>query len=158
MSRSARPSTQKGWCSAVSTRVSVKHQKMTGPDVMVAVRGDVPDSAVAYACAKVLAVIDRHAPEPVLFARVRLAVSADPAVARPAMVQASLDVNGRMVRAHAAATTLRAATDRLHDTLLESLSKIGRNWQARRGGLPVSEPGEWRHRARPALRPSLRGR
>lgn len=137
----------------MSGTVSAKHPKMTGPDIVVAARGGIPNSAAAYARAKVLAAINRHSPEPVLFAKVRLAVAADPAVARPAMAQASLDVNGRLVRAQVAAQTLRAATDRLHDRLAEQLSRIGRNWQAKRGGMPVSEPHEWRHQARRAQRP-----
>ncbi len=123
------------------------------PEVIVAARGKIAGHAAGYARAKVLAAIRRYAPEPVLFAKVRLTVATDPAVARPAVAQASLDVNGRIVRAQVAAETLRAATDRLHDRLKEQLSRIGRSWEARRGGMPDSAPNEWRHQARPAQRP-----
>jgi ribosome-associated translation inhibitor RaiA len=121
--------------------------------VVVAAKGEIPDRWVGYARTKVLAAISRYAPEPVLFAKVRLAVAADPAVARPAVAQASLDVNGRLVRAQVAAETLRAATDLLHDRLREQLSRIGRNWEARRGAMPVGTQHEWRHQARPTQRP-----
>ena len=137
----------------MSATISAKEQTVTGPDVIVTARGEISNRAIGYARTKVLAVIRRYAPEPVLFAKVRLAVAADPAVARPALAQASLDVNGRIVRAQVAAETLRAATDRLHDRLREQLSRIGRNWEARRGGMPDSGPNEWRHQARRAERP-----
>ncbi len=121
------------------------------PEVTVEVRGQIPPRAVEYARAKVLAVIGRNAPEPVLFAKVKLAVAADPAVARPALARASLDVNGRAVRAHVAAQTLRAATDLLHDRLRAQLTRL--HLHPHRGGLPANAQNEWRHEAQPAQRP-----
>ena len=43
--------------------------------------------------------LSRFTHQPVLHARVRLSRHADPAVARPVIAQANLDVNGRPVRA-----------------------------------------------------------
>ncbi|WP_433228064.1 ribosome hibernation promotion factor [Actinomadura formosensis] len=122
------------------------------PEVAVEHRGAVPDGSADYARSKVTAVFG-HAPEPVLFARVRLTMAADPAVARPALAQANLDVNGRLVRAQVAAETMPEAIDRLHDRLLHRLRRISRHWEARRGAQPLPGPHEWRHDAEPAQRP-----
>ena len=47
------------------------------------------------------------ASEPVLFARVKLTMSADPAVERPAVAQVNIDLNERLIRAQAAGATMR---------------------------------------------------
>lgn len=127
----------------------------TAPEVTVEYRGSMPEGAADYARAKVSAVFP-HAAEPVLFARVKLTMSPDPAVARPAAAQANLDVNGRLVRAHVAAPSMTEAVDRLHDRLRNRLDRIARHWEARRGAYPTSPatgPHEWRHGAEPTHRP-----
>jgi ribosome-associated translation inhibitor RaiA len=96
----------------------------------------------------------RFASEPVLSARVTLAVSADPAVPRPAVAQATIDLNGRIVRAQAAGGDMRAAIEHLAARLRVRLDRSARDWAARRGTLPVPEPGEWRHQSIPAHRPA----
>lgn len=73
-------------------------------------RGAVPEDAMDLAVLRVRAEL-RAAPEPVLFAKVKLAVGADPPAGQPAVVQASVDLNGRWVRAQAAAETIRAAIE-----------------------------------------------
>ena len=60
-----------------------------------------------------------------LFARVKLIMSADPAVERPAIAQVSVDLNGRLVRAEAAGGTMREAA--------EQLRRCGSGWGARAG-------------------------
>jgi ribosome-associated translation inhibitor RaiA len=125
------------------------------PEVAVEHRGRVPEGATDYARSKVGAVF-RHASEPVLFARVKLIMSPDPAGPRPATAQANLDVNGRLVRAQVAAPSMTEAVDRLHDRLLNRLDRISRHWEARRGAYPTSPapgPHEWRHGAEPTHRP-----
>ncbi|TQM66604.1 ribosomal subunit interface protein [Actinomadura hallensis] len=122
------------------------------PEVAVERLGSVPDDFVDYARDKVTAVF-RYAPEPVLFARVKLSMAANPAVARPAMAQANLDVNGRLVRAQVAAETMFEAIDELHDRLQRRLGRISKQWEARRGGRPLPELHEWRHGSEPAGRP-----
>lgn len=102
------------------------------PDVRVESSGPIPAQSAEYARAKVAAAIGRYAPSPVLHARVRLALAADHAVAFPATAQASLDVNGRFVRAHAAAQTPRAAADLLHDRLRAQLTRLSGAQRARR--------------------------
>jgi ribosome-associated translation inhibitor RaiA len=118
--------------------------------VQVETHGRVPEGVRELAAAKVSSSF-RFAAEPVLQARVMLAVSADPAVARPAVAQATIDLNGRTVRAQAAGETMRAAIEHLADRLRVRLDRSARNWAARRGMHPV--PGEWRHQSVPARRP-----
>ena len=121
--------------------------------VQVEAHGRVPGGMRELAAAKVGSAL-RFAPEPVLWARVTLAVSADPAVARPAVAQATVDLNGRIIRAQAAGETMRAAIEHMAARLRVRLDRSARNWAARRGTLPVCEPGEWRHRSIPAHRPA----
>lgn len=85
----------------------------------------------------------RFAHRPVLAARVRLTRHGDPAVERPVVAQANLDVSGRIVRAQAEAVTPREAVDRLEERLRRRLEKTAQHWQARRG--PSAESHERRH-------------
>jgi ribosome-associated translation inhibitor RaiA len=121
--------------------------------VRIEIHGRVPDGSRELAAAKVGPVL-RLAAEPVLSARVMLAVAADPAVARPAFAQVTVDVNGRIVRAQAAEQTMRAAIERMAARLRVRLDRAARNWAALRGTVPTKEPGEWRHQSIPAHRPA----
>lgn len=120
--------------------------------VRVETHGRVPEEMRELAAAKAGSLL-RFAPEPVLSARVTLTVSADPAVPRPAVAQVTVDLNGRTVRAQAAGETMRAAIEHMAARLRVRLGRSARNWAARRGTLPVPEPGEWRHQSIPAHRP-----
>jgi ribosome-associated translation inhibitor RaiA len=115
--------------------------------------GRVPAGMRELAVAKVGSLL-RFASEPVPWARVTLGVSADPAVQRPAVAQATIDLNGRTVRAQAADETMRAAVEHMAARLRVRLERSARDWEARRGALPVGEPGEWRHQSIPAHRPA----
>jgi len=117
--------------------------------VQTEIRGAVPVFATEVAVHKVRSLL-RLAPEPVLFARIKLTMAADPAVERPAIAQANLDLNGRLVRVQAAAATMREAIDRMSDRLRIRLERAARNWEAIRGGKPVPLPHEWRHQSRPS--------
>ena len=127
-------------------------------EIRVETLGDVPQWAAELATAKVSSML-KVAAEPVLSAHVTLAMSADPAVARPAVAQATIDMNGRVIRAQAAQETLRAAVEQMADRLRLRLGRSARNWEARRGTTPAGEPGEpgepgeWRHQSIPADRP-----
>jgi len=114
-------------------------------------RGAVPEGAASFAVQRVGSLL-RMAPEPVLFARVKLIMSADPAVQRPATAQVNADVNGRLLRAQAAGRTMREAVEHACDRLRIRLERAARNWEATRGGRPVPGPGEWRHDSVPASR------
>jgi ribosome-associated translation inhibitor RaiA len=119
--------------------------------VRVEIHGRVADGNRELAAAKIGSLL-RLAAEPVLSARVMLAVTADPAVARPALAQVTIDMNGRIIRAQAAEQTTRSAIDRVVARLRVRLHRAARNWAALRGTRPVSEPGEWRHQSIPAHR------
>ncbi len=114
--------------------------------------GKVPEGMPELAAAKVSSLL-RIAAEPVLLAHVTLTMAADPAVACPAVAQATVDMNGRIVRAQAAGQTMRAAIHQMEARLRVRLDRAARNWAALRGSVPTSEPGEWRHHSIPAHRP-----
>ena len=119
--------------------------------VQTETRGAVPEDMAGFAVHRVGSLL-RAASEPVLFARVKLIMSADPAVERPAIAQVSIDLNGRLVRAQAAGGTMREAVEHACDRLRIRLGRAARNWEAVRGGRPVPGPGEWRHQSLPAPR------
>ena len=88
---------------------------MAGPQtlqVQTYARGDVPREAMDLAVQRVRSLL-RLAPEPVLFARVKLTLAADPAVERPAIAQANVDLRGRLIRAQATGETMRDAIERM---------------------------------------------
>jgi ribosome-associated translation inhibitor RaiA len=125
------------------------------PHLVVEARGKMPRTSRAYARDKIAAVAD-YVREPILHARVRLTHLPDPAVARPAVAQVNLDINGRLVRAQVAAATMHEAIDELHDRLRDRIDRLNPHWEARRGGMPTAgQRGvpEWRHGSEPAHRP-----
>jgi hypothetical protein len=62
-------------------------------------------------------------------------------------------MNGRLVRAQAAAESMRGAIEQLAKRLRVRLDRARRDWATLRGTMPVNEPGEWRHQSSPAHRP-----
>ena len=120
--------------------------------VTISTKGVVAASDVAYARTRVEAA-RRYARDPILFARARLTELADPAVARPAVAQVNLDLNGRFVRVQVARPTMREAIDEAHDRLRDRLQRAAGDWEAIRGSRPAHEPHEWRHTSQPTDRP-----
>ncbi|GAA2446960.1 HPF/RaiA family ribosome-associated protein [Streptomyces macrosporus] len=121
-----------------------RERPVTG--VRVEVGGDVPEGAAEYARTKVLTALDTVR-EPLSETRVKLSQAADPTVPRPAVAQVSVDVDGRLVRAQAAADTMSEAIDLLQDRLMGRLAHArdtarrphrGRD-PGRRRRLPVEE-------------------
>lgn len=93
-----------------------------------------------------------HAPAPVLFARARLQETANPAVERPIEAVAEADVNGRVVRAHVAASGWSEAIDLLEGKLRVELEHLKQRRHARRVRPERPEiPGEWRHGDPPSV-------
>ena len=121
-------------------------------EVQTQTHGRVPDSEVSLAVRRVSSLL-RMASEPVLFARVKLTMHADPAVQRPAIAQINVDLNGRLVRVQSADETMRAGIEHACDRLRIRLERAARNWAGLRGGLPLPGPGEWRPESMPAPRP-----
>ena len=121
-------------------------------EVDVTTHGRLPGAAADYARDKIggLAKFTRR---PVLYARVRLSRHADPAVARPVVAQANLDVDGRPVRAQVDGATAREAIDLLEARLKRRLERTAEHWEARRGRMPAAVAHEWRHQSEPTHRP-----
>jgi RNA polymerase-binding transcription factor DksA len=123
------------------------------PMVEVVARGAKADAATSYAERKlrrVMAVVG----EPVLHASIKLGTAPDPAVERPALAQATLDVNGQLVRAHVAAHTTTEAVDLLERRLRDRLEHRAERKRALRHLTATTvEPGEWRHGQLPTKRP-----
>lgn len=121
---------------------------MTSPTAAVSVHleheGQVSQAERDYAHTRIGAVL-RYARDPVLHARVRLTRLADPALERPAIAQANLDLNGRLLRAQVARPTMQEAIDEVHDRLQAQIGRAGKDWEEIRGRRPSGEPGEWRH-------------
>jgi RNA polymerase-binding transcription factor DksA len=106
--------------------------------------GPKAEAARDYAVAKVRRAIET-AGAPVLYGRIKLGEAADPAVERPALAEAMLDVNGRPVRAHVAASTMTEAVDLLEERLRERLRHRAERLRTLRRRGPASGAGEWRH-------------
>ncbi|WP_438310190.1 sigma 54 modulation/S30EA ribosomal C-terminal domain-containing protein [Streptomyces sp. HUAS TT3] len=121
-------------------------------DVQVETRGGVSAEDTAYARDKVRAVFGQ-APGPVLFARVKLTRFANPAMERPVMAQANLDVNGRPARAHVAGTNATEAADLLRERLKGALARMAEQQEARHRRTPPGPAHAWRHGDEPTHRP-----
>lgn len=113
--------------------------------------GDVPRHLVRFAAGRVGSLLE-VASGPVLFARVKLTMVANPAVQFPAIAQVTVDLNGRLLRAQAAGRTMREAVEHAGDRLRVQLARAAGNWEAIRGARPVPRPGEWRHQSLPVPR------
>lgn len=107
-------------------------------DVQVHTRGRVSTAAKTYAAQKIRA-LNHLISVPVLSARVRLTQSADPAVERPAMAEANLDLNGRLLRARVVAPSMREAVDALNDRLRHQLERLAPDWGSMRGTSAVAD-------------------
>lgn len=114
--------------------------------------GEIGAEVKRYAEEKI-ARVGRFSPRPILLARAKLTEEANPSVERRAVAEASLDVNGRIVRAHVAAHDMRAAVDLLEERLRRRLEELAEQMESRRQetGIPVA--GEWRHGELPTVRP-----
>lgn len=125
-------------------------------DFTVAVQagGRVSGAAKDYAAQKVGA-LHHLISVPVLGARVQLTQSADPALERPAAAAASLDLNGRLLRAHVSAPTMREAIDALEDRLRDQLERLAPDWESMRGRSAIAGLGTRRRHHRAVLRAEL---
>src|SRR2546422_84469 len=117
---------------------------LTATDVRVVTRGPLPTQTGDYVREKIIE-LERQSPVPILHVRVRLTHPSYPAVSRPLQAQATLDVHGRVLRAHVTAASPWHAVDLLRDRLGHRLSCLVRSWEARRAGKPVPGPNEWSH-------------
>jgi len=93
-------------------------------------RGEVSPEDLEYGRGRVESAL-RYVTDPVLFVRLKLTLFADAGLACPALAQANVDINGRIVRAQVARTTMREAIDELHDRLRSQVEHADRAWPAR---------------------------
>lgn len=126
---------------------------VTEPRIDVVAHGAHAEATRDYAEDKVRRVVET-AGAPVLFGRITLAEAPDPAVERPALAKAMLDVNGRPVRAHVAARIMTEAVDLLEERLRERLQHRAEQIRTLHRRAPVHERGEWRHGQFSAPRPA----
>jgi hypothetical protein len=125
----------------------------TNSDIEIALHvvGDVTADDREYALAK-LQNVQRVCPGPVLFARLELRQERDPARPRPSIAKAELDCNGRLVRAHVAASTPREAADLLDLRLRQSVERIAHHDRDAR--LRHRDGESWHHGDAPTRRPA----
>jgi hypothetical protein len=116
-------------------------------------QGEVSADAIDYARQRIGHLATRI-DEPISFARVKLSMAADPARSRPAIAQASFEINGRPVRAHVAGHEMREAVDLLQRRLADQIAHRAQHLEALRRQSPgQAEPGEWRRGDLPSVRP-----
>lgn len=132
-------------------------QRTTPPpeaSVSVRVRGEVGPQArddLEQALLRAAALAAR----PPVRAQASLVRDADPALERPFVAHAELDLGGRVVRAHVAATSAAEAVDAVDARLRRSLAELAERAEAaRREGRPA-RPGAWRHGDLPTHRPRV---
>ena len=104
---------------------------ITLPEPVLTTRGEFGDGLAELLATK-LAVIARHAHEPVLSIRVEVDRHADPAVPLPVDVRANVDVNGTPVVATASGRTARDAVDVLVARLVRQMDDRPRTHRERR--------------------------
>ncbi len=121
-------------------------------EVSVVQLGDVPEAAKAYAIDKITQ-LARYTKRPILFAQVKLSLEPKPSIDRPALAEATLDVNGQPVRAHVAGHDLMEAIDLLEDRLRRRLERHKGRFEHDHHRPAASQPGEWRHGDLPTQRP-----
>jgi ribosome-associated translation inhibitor RaiA len=109
------------------------------PTIDVVARGAEAERAAAVAEEKVRRVIGLVG-APVLRAEVKLGVEPNPAIERPALAQAMLDVNGTPLRAQVAGENMPDAIDMLEERLRDQVNHRAERLRSRRRGRV--EPGD----------------
>lgn len=125
-----------------------------GPDdfpLELATLGEVRDDDVDYATERLSDVI-AHINEPILSVRLKLVRLAEPARDRPARIQATIDVNGDIVRSDVGARDLREAADGVKERLLSRLRRRMSRLNDYRSSEDQRDPGECRHGDMPTQR------
>jgi ribosomal subunit interface protein len=119
---------------------------MSPINVQVTARGEVSDHARDVAREK-LGALESFVKGPILGARVVLTQEANPRIATPSRADAEVDLQGRIVRARAAAPTMPAAVDEVAERLQRHLRRYVDRLVARQRE-PAQRPiGEWSHRS-----------
>jgi ribosome-associated translation inhibitor RaiA len=112
--------------------------------VQVTRRGNVGSGTVPYVRRKVRRALGVGR-EPVRYARVVLDWRRDPAIERPALAEATVDVDGTIVRATSIAPTMLEAVDDLEERLRRQLVHLEDRTRTRHRWTAVATEHEWRH-------------
>lgn len=106
-------------------KITRRNQAAELPEPVLTVRGVFGEGMRELVVDK-LAVVARHAHEPVLAIRVSLYRHPDPAVALPVDADVHVDVNGRQVHAAATGRTVHDALSRMVDRLIRQMDDQSR--------------------------------
>jgi len=117
---------------------------MAGRDIAVRTSGEVLDGAREYV-ERQIASVARRLPGDVESVRVRLTTFRQTSTARPALAQATLTVDGRPVRAQAAAAFFREAAALLRTRLCDHITRLAHPT------VPRPWPDPYRRHSRPTL-------
>jgi ribosomal subunit interface protein len=100
---------------------------MSPINIDITARGDITEHAKTQAREKIGA-LERYVHAPILGARVVLSLERNPRIAQPARVEGEIDLQGKVIRAHADGQTVEAAIDevaeRLHRQLRAYVDKL----------------------------------
>jgi len=128
-----------------------------GPPALTLVsRGAVSEAAAEYAREKVSRLVAHHAGPgrpgegaQLGWGQVKLTHTANPADERSSRAEVALDLDGRVVRAHASEATMPEAVDEVVERLRAKLARLAdRHRHSPEGTAPA--PGQWRHGNRPS--------
>ena len=123
--------------------------------VQVRIHGVIEQDDVTYAVEKVEHALAR-VEIPILATEVKLTHAGDPARERPYVAEATVDVNGTVLRGHVAADTMREAGDllaaRLSHRVEHLLDRLKRPRRQQRHA--ERDPHEWHHGDPPTERPA----
>ena len=125
---------------------------MSPIDIEVTTRGDVSERVREQARQKVGA-LERFVKGPILGARVVLIQERNPRIPEPARAEAEIDLQGRLVRARAAASSIEAAVDDVAERLQRQLRRYVERLVTSEREPPEAPAGEWSHRSWSAPRP-----
>jgi ribosomal subunit interface protein len=127
---------------------------MSPINIEVSARGSVSRRVRAQAREK-LGRLEGYAKGPVLGARVVLIQEPNPRISLPARAEAEINLQGRLVRARAAAATMEAAVDDVAERLRRQLRRYVERLLTTEREPAVSAPGEWSHHAWSPPRPPV---
>ncbi|MGZ4198286.1 MAG: ribosome hibernation promotion factor [Solirubrobacteraceae bacterium] len=125
---------------------------MSPINIEITARGEVSHQARDQAREK-LGELERFAKGPILGARAVLIQEANPRIPMPARAEAEVDLQGRVVRARAAAQSMDAAVDDVAERLQRHLRRYLERLLTREREPAQPPAGEWSHRSWSPPRP-----
>lgn len=127
-------------------------EQKSSPRTAVELKGRIADDLVAYTQEKIESALS-HTALPVPRVSVRVTRHEDPARPRPVTARANVDLNGRLIRVEADATTPREAVDMLTHRLRVRIGRVGAGWHYRHRHGDRDIPGEHPNVAGPGQSP-----